>query len=772
MCCANRSGSRGAEGMFEFLKKFKEKKHPPEESILLRLSILLMLLTGIIAVLHQQEWPGIGLLIIPGTIVGFYVSYVRRNKKNTMLKVILAFLMLVALFEFLRNLRYSAYDPRVPLANLLLWLQLLHSFDLPSRRDLNYSMLVGLILISVSTVIAMNSSVIIYIVVFLVFSTIAMIYNNSSRFGLNAENKTELPLQFVCKTAFAVISVLIVATVGVFLFIPRLESLSIRPLPRSWTINLPSITMGRVFNPGQESSDIIRQKSGRRLLWNPDSYFGFSPYVNLNFRGHLSEKVVMKVKSNKWTYIRGLAFDRYDGTGWEIDGENEGDFERIYTPVPPHRIDPDDGIIRHWDNTVEIVQVFYIQRQMPNIIFGTYNSNLIFFPAETIYRDKNGGFRSPYYLEEGMIYSVLSRYVPMTGEMMDLVEKNHEYSRRIEQENETLSLFRVYPEDYFKYTQLPETLPERTRNFAGKILAEHDAQEASNLRKTFILSNYLRDTYPYDLDIPPFPDKTDVVDYFLFEQQRGYCEHFASALVIMLRTQGIPARMIFGYQPGEYDPVSGYYSVKQSDAHAWVEVYIPGYNWYAVDPTPGTDGSTFSASRNRNRWLFITLAEWIQDRMSNISIPRGKLVLLTAGLILFCTFLWLIVIYQREIKKYPKENRKIIDWLTERTKNHIAGLKKVFPIYEQKTSAHPAVNTYGIMVREFKKIGYVKKPSLTAREFVNKVLPEVFQCEAHRIVLIYETARYGINPPSSGELEEFDTLWTTLRKKIREYKKV
>jgi protein-glutamine gamma-glutamyltransferase len=770
-----RKQGRGGS-MLEFLKKIKIKKHPPEDSIPLRISILLMLLTGITAVLHQQEWPPIGYLVIAGTIFGFYYSYKRRNEKNTVLKIILAFLMIYGLIDFLRNLGYSAYDPRVPLANLLLWLQMLHSFDLPSRRDLNYSMLVSLILISVSAVLAINSTVLIYLFIYMAFSSAALIYNNLSRFNLNAQNKTELNLSFVLKTAAVMVLVIGIGTGVVFLFIPRLESMSFRPLPRSWTIRLPGITMGRLFNPGQESSDVLRHKSGKDLKWNPDSYFGFNSYVNLNFRGHLSDDVVMKVKSNKWAYIRGLAFDRYDGTGWEIDGENEGHFEAMYTHVPPHRLEPDEGIIRHWDKTVEIVQMFYIQRKMPNIIFGAYNGNLLFFPAETIYRDNNGGLRSPYYMEEGMVYSIISRYVPMDSDMVELLEKHHDYYKQTLKDDKVFTIFKVFPEEYLKYTQLPASLPYRTRKLAGDILSEKGATQASNLRKTFILANYLRETYLYDLDIPPFPDNRDSVDYFLFEQKRGYCEHFASALVIMLRSQGIPARMIFGYQPGEYDPISGYYSIKQSDAHAWVEVYIPGYSWYSVDPTPGSDGATFSASRNQNRWLFMNLIDWIKKVFSEISISIEKIIVILLGIVLSLISLQLVLFYRCDAKKSPEKCSRFFDWLTARSKKFIANLKiiKIYPAYssnEVKINSHPAVKIYRKMMGELNRKGYIKEPASTAREFVNNLLPEVFRSEAQKIVLAYESARYGINPPSTGEMDELDKTWISLQMKLRNNQK-
>ena len=89
----------------------------------------------------------------------------------------------------------------------------------------------------------------------------------------------------------------------------------------------------------------------------------------------------------------------------------------------------------------------------------------------------------------------------------------------------------------------------------------------------------------YDLDAPTPAEGVDAVDDFLFSSRRGFCEQIASALAVMLRTQGVPARLATGYLPGERDRLSGVWKVRASDAHAWVEVWFPESGWQAFDPT-------------------------------------------------------------------------------------------------------------------------------------------------------------------------------------------
>ncbi len=109
---------------------------------------------------------------------------------------------------------------------------------------------------------------------------------------------------------------------------------------------------------------------------------------------------------------------------------------------------------------------------------------------------------------------------------------------------------------------------------------------------------YLRSNYTYD-EQPPYPTslpddwpsdmpagRPPLVD-FLFGSKRGYCQHFAGAMTVMLRTLGIPSRVAVGYTGGHYDADSNQWLVMDRDAHAWVEVWFPGYGWLPFDPTPG-----------------------------------------------------------------------------------------------------------------------------------------------------------------------------------------
>src|SRR5476649_2496092 len=99
------------------------------------------------------------------------------------------------------------------------------------------------------------------------------------------------------------------------------------------------------------------------------------------------------------------------------------------------------------------------------------------------------------------------------------------------------------------------------------------------------IERHLRTAYGYTLELPD-KETHDPLANFLFQRKKGYCEYFASAMAVMLRTVGIPARMATGFQSGVYNPISDLWLVRASDAHSWVEAWMPGHGWTTFDPTP------------------------------------------------------------------------------------------------------------------------------------------------------------------------------------------
>ncbi len=134
------------------------------------------------------------------------------------------------------------------------------------------------------------------------------------------------------------------------------------------------------------------------------------------------------------------------------------------------------------------------------------------------------------------------------------------------------------------YLDLPDTLPQRVEK-----LAERVAGNAANPYDTSVaVQDHLRTNYRFSLNVPKTPPGRDAVDYFLFDTKRGYFDYHASAMVVLLRSLGIPSRLAVGYilQDAELDAATGKYKVTEASAFAWPEVYFPSYGWLEFNPTP------------------------------------------------------------------------------------------------------------------------------------------------------------------------------------------
>lgn len=140
-----------------------------------------------------------------------------------------------------------------------------------------------------------------------------------------------------------------------------------------------------------------------------------------------------------------------------------------------------------------------------------------------------------------------------------------------------------YPAEIVRrYLGLPETIPERVLGLARELTQA----DLTPYERAISIEAYLR-TFPYTLEVEPAPSGRDVVDYFLFTAREGYCDYYASAMVVLARSVGLPARVVVGYANGEYNAPTAEYIVRQKDAHTWAEIYFSGIGWVEFEPTAG-----------------------------------------------------------------------------------------------------------------------------------------------------------------------------------------
>jgi transglutaminase-like putative cysteine protease len=361
---------------------------------------------------------------------------------------------------------------------------------------------------------------------------------------------------------------LLLVSCFVFAFTPHFAG---RPLIPPFSLNLP-IPRGvtsQILNPAVPLVQINGWSNQKG-----DYYYGFDSQLDLRYRGGLSDQIVMYVLSPAWSYWRSHSYDTYNGHAWS---QSRAAVTMIKRKDSLHFDIPTDTQVLG----DEVVQSYYIARDQPNLVFAAYRPLEVYINSDELALDSGDGLRVGEPIKARTTYTVLSRRPNFSPEALRAASGD-------------------YPADITaRYLQLPDNISQRVRDLARQLAAS----APTPYDKASILRDYVR-TLKYDPFPPPQPPNSETVDQFLFVDRRGVCEQFATAHVVMLRTLGIPARLVAGYGTGQHNALSGYYAVRASDAHAWTEVYFPGYGWVPFDPTPGWTPSPYTAPVQR--WIFST----------------------------------------------------------------------------------------------------------------------------------------------------------------------
>lgn len=545
---------------------------PPEDSVAMRVVVAVAVELGIVAVALQGAVDAfttvMALALAP---LGYVFSYRRRRRSGVAVKVVLAVALLAATGQFLSAMRLvaSVDEARVPLAALFLWVQVLHAFDVPRRRDLAFSMVSSTTLVAAGGALSLITS---YIWILLVWAGLAAAWLWLSARPRADEVTTPVAVRRTLEarrpraagprsaTAAGVAAVL--AGTAVFLAMLRLPATLVRTPPFSLGQHAPMpSSQDGVSNPGLPSAG-----TDGVVDFAPGGYPGFSDAMDLRARGALSDDVVFRVRADQAALWRAEAFDTFDGSVWTASRTAARAVSvgwDTQSATVPYR-DLESKLPSAFSN--EVVQTFYLDSVQPNVLLAAAKAEKVYFPSGGLRVDRYGSIRAPILLDQGLVYSVVSRVPAVPDALLAQVRPPNP---------EALS--------FAPYLQLPPSTTQRERALAAQ-LAQGSASEQETVLR---VQSWLQTNTVYDLTVAREPDGVDAIDHFLFVTRRGFCEHIASAMAILLRADGIPARIVTGYGPGERNPLTGYWEVRQSDAHAWVEVYYPQVGWLPYDPTFG-----------------------------------------------------------------------------------------------------------------------------------------------------------------------------------------
>jgi protein-glutamine gamma-glutamyltransferase len=380
-----------------------------------------------------------------------------------------------------------------------------------------------------------------------------------------------------------------------------------RRLTRALTLAALSVAAGAIVLGGALFFFFPRFNAGYlgRASLQPSLMTGFSDDVELGQIGEIKKNatVVMRVKTGKpvgypllrW---RGIALSTFDGKRWTTPNRRAD----VLPPDASGWIYVADPAQQPNEPATGLRYEVLLQPVATDTVFAPANAISLQgnFSGESadagwrsrrsyLFRDSTGSLSNPFRNFAPVRYFGYSR--------LPAVNATKLRASASEYPDEIRAL-------YLQLPSLDARIPDLSRGVTARARTPYD--------KAVAIEAYLRSRYTYTLNLTGKPGD-DPLAHFLFETRAGHCEYFASAMTIMLRTQGVAAREVNGFLPGEFNDLAGDYIVRASDAHSWVEVYFPGSGWITFDPTPSVteEFGLFSRFGQYIDWMELSWNEWV-----------------------------------------------------------------------------------------------------------------------------------------------------------------
>jgi hypothetical protein len=679
--------------------------------LLLKLTLYLLVLDAFAAV-HLSEvlgWPAQVLLVLAiglgwwaDDLAGRIPNY--RRLWTTLTAVFLGFAVLDLLF--LAESFISA------VVHLLIFLQIYKLYNLHTNRDLLDLFILTFLQLIAACTLTVSFGLLLIFLLYMILGIWGLILLH-----LKSEADAALPVQsrdllaapdliapgwLASTMGLAVVSLLL--TFAIFFAIPRI---------------------GRTYLP-------LRAQFGTLTT-------GFTDRVELGAYGAIQSDstIVMRVSfpegpadparlpDLRW---RGLAFDRFDGRSW-------AESDPIRVPVRRVR----EGAFAlgpyPWGARLLSYEVF-LEPIGTEVLFGAPQLVAIQGPFPALQQDGGGAVTLPSLPTTRIRYQAVSR-----------IERFPEAALRRP----------VRPDEYppairATFLQLPP-LSARLRALADTLAAG----AANPLEVIQRIERYLAQNIQYTLELRRESD-LDPLDEFLFERKAGNCEYFAASMAVLLRASGIPARVVNGFQRGEWNEVGQYLAVRQRDAHSWVEAYAPGVGWVSLDPTPraafeaqafgtsGPLGKYFDALRMRwNRYVIdfnladqASVATALRQQSRSLRGTLGR----TWDLWSFRVRRVLRGLWRRYGYLLAPAIALIAAALLLRRRTRPGTRRAFWQLPRRRRD--PSVAFYARMLRLLARRGHRRAPAMTPREFAASLAGRPPLCgPVAELTTLYERVRFG-----------------------------
>jgi transglutaminase-like putative cysteine protease len=511
------------------------------------ISLLLTLATGFITVTMTGKLDLVSIVVVSTALAVKLWSYVREVdyslSPRAVTRISIFYIFFYA-FDFLIFSPGPSVLDRMLTAtvHLILFTTVIKIFSARTYRDYGYLAALSFLMMLASAVLTVGTTYLVFFVLYVIFAISAFISYEIKQGMESASRAPEGPFRKPRQNRTAVENALFRAAVGLAGGIFLLAMILFFLIPRYRTGYLTSLST--------QAQNIT----------------GFSETVNLgDIRKILrSPMVVMRVtvegdprrfQGMKW---RGMGLTSFDGKHWFNDNTEQlpltpATEQRFVLPLP-------EG----WQTRSGRLLRYHVLRAAlsTDVLFAAPAAREVMGRFHLLDVDETGSLHSPQYAFAPFVYDVLSQTgVPSARELQRASSK--------------------YPDDIrLVYLRLPDLNPK-----IAPLARQITSTESNNYDRAVAIQDYLHDNFKYTLD-PPSIEPEDPLGSFLFKSKSGYCEYFAAAMTVMLRTLDIPARLVNGFQTGSYNRIGKDFVVRARDAHSWVEVYFPKYGWITFDPTP------------------------------------------------------------------------------------------------------------------------------------------------------------------------------------------
>lgn len=458
---------------------------------------------------------------------------------------------------------------RGPLPDVLMLLVVLHGFETVDRRTLRVHLAITFVLTSYAAGLRIDAALGWWLLAWGAPFVLSMVSVGRPSGGRRTARPGE-PAEHLLTLGIATRSAAALTGVAAC----TLALLSIVPIPDGPArLGLPALSVDAsdVPTPGGLAAPDGSSAAGgseRGSIGDVVGYPGFTESLDTSIRGDLGDDIVMRVRAPEPAFWRGQTFTEFDGRVWTVSPERGTPRTGPVIDVPPTIGDATSDRVP----TSDLVQTYFVEQDLPNVVFAAPRPVQVILDG-SVWTRPDGALRSDVTLTAGSVYTVISERPLVDADVLRAQGDLGEFFAGLREATGTGELDR--------FLSVPPSTSQRTIDLARELRTPGQ----STYDTILAYEAWLGANTEYDLDAPVPADGADAVDDFLFESRRGFCEQIASALTIMLRTQGVPARLATGYVPGERDRVSGVWNVRAHDAHAWVEVWFPRTGWQPFDPT-------------------------------------------------------------------------------------------------------------------------------------------------------------------------------------------